>query len=279
MTLRPFGSTGVNVARIGQGTFLMEHADRSAAVRAIRHGLDLGLSHIDTAEMYGEGEVERVVSEATAGRRDEVFLVSKVLPSNASRSGTVRACEASLKRLGTDHLDAFLLHWPGSHPLEDTIAAFEELVQAGKIRSYGVSNFDEVELARAVALSGPGRIACNQVLYHLGERTNEHRVIPACEAHGVAVVAYTPFGRATFPPATGAETLSRIARERGTTAHALALAFLTRKNAVFAIPKASAPQHQAANAEAMRLALTDDEILALEAAFPIAPRRCGVARI
>src|SRR5690242_12896919 len=139
--------------------------------------------------MYGDGEAEQIVAEAIAGRRDEVFLASKVLPSNASREGTARACEASLRRLRTDHLDLFLLHWPGSHPLEETIAAFERLVEAGKIRAWGLSNFDEEDLEEALRLAGPGRIACDQVLYHLQERAIEHAVLPWCAAHRVALVA------------------------------------------------------------------------------------------
>ena len=155
------------------------------------------MTHIDTAEMYGDAEL--VIADAIAGKRDEVFLVSKVLPSNASRRGTITACERSLKRLKTDRLDCYLLHWRGSYPLEDTVAAFEELVAAGKIRSWGVSNFDADDLDELLAVAGEGKIACNQVLYHLQERAIEHAVIPWCEQHGVAVVAYSPFGHNDFP--------------------------------------------------------------------------------
>src|SRR5262249_1504841 len=151
-------------------------------------------THIDTAEMYGQGQVERLVGEAISGRRSEVFLVSKVLPTNATRHGTVAACDRSLKRLGTDYLDCYLLHWPGSQPLEETFRAFMDLEQAGKIRSFGVSNFDESELRQAVRIAGSRRIAQNQVLYHLGERRIEHEVIPYCEEEGISVVAYSPFG-------------------------------------------------------------------------------------
>jgi diketogulonate reductase-like aldo/keto reductase len=159
MQQRPFGPSAVPVAVVGEGTWNMERDDRKEAIAAIRHALDLGATHIDTAEMYGQGQVERLVGEAIAGRRSEAFLVSKVLPTNASRRGTIGACERSLKRLGTDHLDCYLLHWPGNHPLEETMQAFAELEQAGKIRSYGVSNFDESELRRAVRIAGKGRIA------------------------------------------------------------------------------------------------------------------------
>src|SRR5437899_5714763 len=172
MLKRPFGSVRVPV--IGQGTWRLRGPE---AVEALRTGIELGLTHIDTAELYG---TEEMVAETIEGRRDEIFLVSKVLPSNATRKGTVRACEQSLKRLRTDRLDCYLLHWPGSHPLEDTIAALEELRAADKIRSYAVSNFDEALFAEAVRIAGPGRIACNQVLYNLGERHVEARVLPAC---------------------------------------------------------------------------------------------------
>ena len=184
MKQKPFGQTGQQTSVIGRGTWYIDHGDRKSAVTALRCGLDLGMTHIDTAEMYGDAEL--VVAEAINGRRDEVFLVSKVLPSNASRKGTIQACDRSLKRLKTDRLDCYLLHWRGSYPLEDTVAALEELVSAGKIRSWGVSNFDAGDLAELVDVAGEGRIACNQVLYHLNERAIEHSVIPWCEAHGVA---------------------------------------------------------------------------------------------
>src|SRR3712207_5602580 len=179
--------------------------------------------------MYGDAE--SVVGEAITGRRDEVFLVSKVLPSNASRRGAIAACERSLARLGTDRLDCYLLHWPGPHPLEDTISAFEELKAAGKILSWGVSNFDVEKLDEALGLADEGRIACNQVLYHLGERAIEHAVLPWCEAHEVAVVAYSPFGQGRFPEpdSPGGRVLSEIAAAHGATPRQVALAFLTRK--------------------------------------------------
>ena len=274
MQRRPFGWTGQPVAVIGQGTWQMEADDRATAVRAIRRGLDLGVTHLDTAEMYGSGEAERIVGEAIAGRRDEVFLVSKVLPHNASRAGTLRACEQSLARLRTDRLDVYLLHWPGPHPLEETIAAFEALVQAGKIRYWGVSNFDVDDLDLALRVAGEGRIACNQVLYHLGERAIEHAVIPWCEAHGVPVVAYSPFGSGDFPSADGraGRALAEVAARRGATARQVALAFLTRRPSLFAIPKAGRPAHVEDNAGAAGLSLSDADVAALEAAFPRGPR-------
>ena len=183
MLTRPFGDTGVDVSVIGQGTWQMDGRDDAGAIAALRRGLDLGMTHIDTAEMYGEAEP--LVARAIEGRRDEVYLVSKVLPSNASRAGTIRACERSLARLKTDRLDCYLLHWRGGIPLQETFAAFEDLQRAGKIRSWGVSNFDVDDLDEALAISGEGRIACNQVLYHLEERAIEHAVHPLVrEARG-----------------------------------------------------------------------------------------------
>src|SRR3989441_1824152 len=164
MERRRFGPTKRDVPVIGQGTWHLDEIDRTDAILTLRRGLDLGMTHIDTAEMYGSGVVEKVVAEAIAGRRDEVFLVSKVLPSNASRRGTIIACERSLKRLKTERLDCYLLHWRGSYPLEDTVAAFDELVAVGKIRSWGVSNFDTDDLNELLAVAGKGKIACNQVL-------------------------------------------------------------------------------------------------------------------
>jgi diketogulonate reductase-like aldo/keto reductase len=257
------------VPRIGQGTWQMERDDRAAAVAALSRGLALGLTHVDTAEMYGSGAVEELVAEAIAGRRDEVFLASKVLPENASRRGTVRACERSLARLGTDRLDLYMLHWPGSHPLEDTIAAFEELVAAGKIARYGVSNFDVEELEQALAIAGPGKLACNQVLYHPGERAIEHRVVPWCREHGVPVVAYSPFGAGRFRPETaGRGVLARIAERRGASARQVALAFVVRQPGLYTIPKAVRREHVEDNAGASSLTLSDAEIAEIDAALP-----------
>lgn len=280
MSARPFGSTGVLVPSIGQGTFLMEHDDRREAVATLRAGIERGLTHLDTAEMYGAGTVEELVAEALDGvARERIFLVTKVLPSNASRQGTVTACERSLKRLRTDYVDCLLLHWPGRHPLTETIGAFESLLESGKIRSYGVSNFDEHELADAYAVAGPGKLACNQILYHLGERTSERAVIPWCEAHGVAVVGYTPFGRARFPPTRGEKVLAEVAARRGTTPRQVALAFLTRGGGMFAIPKASHRAHMEENAGASDLVLDDEELRTIDRTFPVGPKPRGVARI
>lgn len=272
MKSNPFGTTGANVSVIGQGTWYLDHGDRKRAVAALQRGLDLGMTHIDTAEMYGDAEL--VIADAIAGRRDEVFLVSKVLPSNASRRGTITACERSLKRLKTDRLDCYLLHWRGSYSLEDTVVAFEELVKTGKIKSWGVSNFDAEDLEEILAVAGEGRIACNQVLYHLKERAIEHAVIPWCERHDVAVVAYSPFGHDDFPDARskGGAVLGRIAEARRVTPRQVALSFLTRATTVFAIPKASSAEHAGENAAAGDLVLTIDEIAALDAAFPRGPK-------
>src|ERR1700685_4066297 len=184
---RVFGSTRREVAVVGQGSWRAEQSQAAEAIAALRLGLDLGMTHIDTAEMYGSGAAEQIIATAIAGRRDEVFLVSKVLPSNASRKGTIAACERSLARLNTDYLDCYLLHWRGGSPLAETIAAFEQLRAAGKIRSWGVSNFDVDDLEEAWQIA-PHQIACNQVLYHLEERAIEHAVVPWCEQRQVAVV-------------------------------------------------------------------------------------------
>lgn len=269
MKQKSFGKDGPQVSIIGQGTWYIDRGDRASSVAALRKGIDLGMTHIDTAEMYDDAEL--VVAEATAGRRDEVFLVSKVLPSNASRKGAVQACDRSLKRLKTDRLDCYLLHWRGQFPLEETVAAFDELVSAGKIRSWGVSNFDASDLAEMVDVAGEGRVACNQVLYHLNERAIEHSVIPWCEAHGVAVVAYSPFGHDDFPDAqsAGGKVLQEIAVRHGATPRQVALAFLTRWFSVFAIPKASSPGHAADNAGAGEIILTESEIATIDKAFPL----------
>jgi diketogulonate reductase-like aldo/keto reductase len=272
MRSKKFGHHGPNVSVIGQGTWYLDRGDRKAAVAALHRGIELGMTHIDTAEMYGDAEL--VIADAIQGQRDELFLVSKVLPSNASRRGTITACERSLKRLKTDRLDCYLLHWRGSYPLQDTVAAFEELVAAGKIRSWGVSNFDADDLGELSEVAGKGRIACNQVLYHLQERAIEHAVIPWCEKHGVAVVAYSPFGHNDFPSprSRGGELLQTIAEAHNATPRQVALAFLTRSAAVFAIPKASSAEHAAENAAAADLVLSAGEIEALDKAFPRGPK-------
>ncbi|MGB7922576.1 MAG: aldo/keto reductase [Pyrinomonadaceae bacterium] len=274
MERRQFGFTKREVALIGQGTWMIEEGKRASAIAALRRGLDLGMTHIDTAEMYGSGAAEEMVAEAIAGRRDEVFLVSKVLPENASRRGTVTACERSLARLKTDRLDCYLLHWRGQHPLEETFAAFEQLEREGKILSWGVSNFDEPDLEEAWSIEGVGRPACNQVLYHLKERAIEHAVIPWCEKHDVAVVAYSPFGQGDFPSQGSREgrILQEIADAHDATPRQVALSFLVRRPSLFAIPKASNPEHVDENGGAGNLQLTEADIARIDAAFPLGPR-------
>src|SRR5690349_18084964 len=272
-----FGKGGPDVSVIGQGTWYLDRGDRKAAISALRRGIEAGMTHIDTAEMYGEAEP--VIADAIAGLpREKLFLVSKVLPSNASRRGTIIACERSLKRLKTDHLDCYLLHWRGSYPFEETVAAFDELVAAGKIRSWGVSNFDSDDLDELLDVAGEGKIACNQVLYHLQERAIEHAVIPWCEQHGVAVVAYSPFGHDDFPSARsrGGEVLQTISDAHKATPRQIALAFLTRAPSVLAIPKASSAEHAADNAAAGKLSLSAAEIAALDKAFPRGPKPRGL---
>ncbi|XXY50978.1 aldo/keto reductase [Sorangium sp. So ce269] len=271
MEQRAFGFTGIELPVVGQGTWQMEGDDEADCLDAIRRGIDAGMTHIDTAEMYGSGAVESLVGKAIEGRRDEVFLASKVLPNNASYSGTIAACERSLKRLRTDRLDLYLLHWPGARPLEETIRAFKDLRDQGKIRHFGVSNFDQAELSKAIAIAGPNEIACNQVLYHLLERPIEHRVVPLCERHDIAVVAYSPFGSGRFPEpnSTAGKVLASIAAAHGATPRQVALRFLLRRQPVFAIPKAASAAHALDNAAAGDLRLTSEDLARLETAFPL----------
>ena len=279
---RAFGPTGRPVAPVGQGSWRSDESHATTVVAALRRGLDLGTTHIDTAEMYGSGAAEGLVGTAIADRRDEVFLVSKVLPINASKRGTVTACEKSLARLKTDRLDCYLLHWRGSHPLEETIAAFDALVTAGKILSWGVSNFDVSDLDEVVSIAGPGHPACNQVLYHLKERAVEHAVLPWCARHGTALVAYTPFGQtpAIFA-ARGpqSDVLRSIADAHGATARQIALAFLLRDPHAFVIPKAADPAHVADNAGAASLRLSNEDLARIDAAFPRGKARRGLPMI
>jgi diketogulonate reductase-like aldo/keto reductase len=267
MQQRRFGSASREVSVIGQGTWKIDDSNRAAAVAALRRGIDDGMTHIDTAEMYGDAEL--VIADAVKGhRRDELFLVSKVLPQNASRTGVIAACERSLKRLGTDYLDCYLLHWRDRHPLAATIEGFEDLASAGKIRSWGVSNFDVADLDDALAIAGAGKIACNQVLYHLGERSIEHAVIPWCERNGVAVVAYTPFGQGAFPTANTprGRVLAEIAAAHDATPRQVVLAWLARRS--FVIPKASSAAHAAENARAGNIELGDEDAKRIDQTFP-----------
>jgi len=270
MIRRPFGYTGIEVPVIGQGTWRLR--DKAKAAEALAEGLRLGMTHIDTAELYTGAE--QVIAPVIEGRRDEVFLVSKVLPQNASYEGTLAACGKSLERLRTDHLDVYLLHWWSSrHPLEETMRAMQELVRQGRTRHVGVSNFDVGELEAARKALGSGRIACNQVLYHLGDRGIEHEVLPYCERHGIAVVGYSPFGSGAFPPGgkKGARVLEEVAKRHGKTPHQVALNFLSRHPNVFLIPKAEDVAHVRQNAGAVGWSLTERDLEEIEAAFPRPP--------
>jgi diketogulonate reductase-like aldo/keto reductase len=278
MERRCFGSIDREVPVVGQGTWSMEGRSRNAAIDALRRGLDLGMTHIDTAEMYGSGAAERLVAAAIKGRRDEVFRVSKVLPENASRKGTIAACERSLARLETDRLDCYLLHWRGEFPLEETFAAFDQLQAKGKILSWGVSNFDTPDLDEARTIVGDARIACNQVLYHLKERAIEHAVLPWCEQHGVALVAYSPFGHSDFPDrrSQGGQVLAEIAAAQSATPRQVALRFLLRRPSVFVIPKAARAEHAAENAGAGELRLSDADLARIDEVFPLGAHRGGL---
>jgi diketogulonate reductase-like aldo/keto reductase len=263
--------SGERVPVLGQGTWFMgedQHQFKQEA-DALRFGLDLGLSLIDTAEMYGNGGAEEVVAEAIDGRRGEVFLVSKVLPSNASRKGTLLACERSLMRLKCETIDLYLLHWRGGYPLAETVAAFEELIKAGKIRYWGVSNFDTDDLEELENTAGGNAVATNQVLYNLTRRGAEYDLLPWCQSRDVPVMAYSPIeqGRMLGHPA-----LARVAKECGTTPAVVALAFVIGHDGVIAIPKSSTLQHIRDNRSALDLQLTSEQLAILDEAFP-PPRR------
>ena len=272
MIKRKFSWAGINVPVIGQGTWMMEGSREveKRAVEALRLGLDLGMTHIDTAELYGDGRVEELVAEAITGRRDEVFLASKVMPSHASFEGTLRACERSLKRLRTDWLDLYMLHWPGNHPIRETMRAMEKLVEEGLIRFIGVSNFDVEDLMAAESALRNEQMASNQVLYHLGDRGIERRLLPYCARREIAVVAYSPFGHGNFPSpnSIGGRVLAEIAERHGRTPRQVALNFLTRHPSVFTIPKTTRPERVRENAGGMGWALTREEIAAIDRAFP-----------
>lgn len=275
MERRAFGSTGVEVCAIGQGTWdIPEHGSRrDGAVAALRRGIELGMTHVDSAEMYGAGRAEEIVGEAIAGlARERVFLASKVLPTNATFEGTIAACERSLRRIGTEYLDLYLLHWPGSVPIEETMGALERLVADGKVRFIGVSNFDLDELRAAQAVLTTQRLACNQVLYHLRERGVEARVAPYCAQQNIAVVAYTPFGRGSFLQGNGSELIARLAQKYGKTPRQVVLRFLTRDGNFFTIPKASSVAHIEENAGGSGWALEPADAGSIDAMFPVRDR-------
>jgi len=269
--------SGVAVPALGQGTWKMgeQARHREAEVRALQAGIDLGLTLIDTAEMYAEGGAEEVTGAAIAGRRDAVFLVSKVLPSHASHEQTVRACERSLKRLGTDRIDLYLLHWRGGYGLDDTISGFEALQKAGKIGLWGVSNFDVADMDELLSLGGAA-VATNQVLYNLTRRGIEHDLLPWHARHQVPVMAYSPIEQGRL---AGHRGLEAVARRHGKTPAQIALAFVLAQPGVIAIPKASTPDHVRDNAAAAEIVLSAEDLSMLNAAFPPPKRRTPLEMI
>lgn len=261
------GRGGAAMPALGMGTWRMgeNHAARHEEVAALRLGLDLGMALVDTAEMYGDGGAEEVVGEAISGRREDVYLVSKVLPQNASREGTIRACEASLKRLGTGWLDLYLLHWPGPHPLNETFEAFARLEDTGKIRRWGVSNFDVGEVEDALARPDGERLAVNQVLYNLSRRGIERNLLPWCERSGIIVMAYSPFEQGRL---RRHDALERVARRHGVTPMQAALAWTLRHENVVAIPKAVRAEHVRENVAAANVVLTEEDLADFDRDFP-----------
>ena len=259
--------SGQPIPKLGLGTWRMGEVtkQRQSETDALRHGLDLGISLIDTAEMYGEGGAEQVIAPAIADRRAEVFLVSKVYPHNASRQGAIAACERSLRRLNTDYLDLYLLHWRGSIPLAETLEAFQSLQRSGKIRSYGVSNFDSEDMAEASHLPGGTAIATNQVLYNLMRRGVEWDLLPWCRQRQIPIMAYSPVEQGRL---LQNRTLQSIAQQRGVSAAQLAIAWLLHQDNVIVIPKASRLEHIQQNRAAIDLQLSAAELTALDAAFP-----------
>lgn len=253
-----------DVPLIGQGTWMIEKDPEERAVGALRRGIELGMTLIDTAEMYGSGAAEKITGRAIADRREQVFVVSKVLPSNASYDGTRRACERSLKRLGIVCLDLYLLHWRGSLPIAETMRALESLVLDGMTRLIGVSNFDVEDIKEAERALKNEPLACNQVLYHLGDRGIERRLIPYCRERGIAVMGYSPFGHSGF---RGRPTLEAVAKRNGKTVRQAVLSFLTR-DGVFAIPKSGNPEHVEENAGALGWRMSAEDIAEIDKAFP-----------
>ena len=258
---------GESVPAFGQGTWHMGEDRRRAADEeaALKLGIELGVNLIDTAEMYGQGAAEEIVARAIAGRRDQLFIVSKVLPYNASQKGVVEACERSLKRLKTDRIDLYLLHWRGSVPPEETIAGFARLQQAGKIRHHGVSNFSTEDMEEWVGLAGGETVAANQILYNLGRRGPEWELIPWCRERGIAIMAYTPLEQGRM---LGNRALNEVAARHGASAAQVALAWLLRQDGMIVIPKATQPAHVRDNRGAVDLALDADDLAALDRAFP-----------
>jgi len=259
--------SGEVIPILGQGTWHMgeDRRKRTQEIAALRTGIELGLSVIDTAEMYGDGAAEELLAEAILGRRDDVFLVSKVLPENAARGDVIEACARSLRRLRTDHIDLYLLHWRGLVPLEETLAGFEALQQAGHIRYWGVSNFDTPDMEQLVQLPGGDAVASDQVLYNLMRRGVEYDLLPWCRMRNIPVMAYSPIeqGRLLKHP-----TVRAIALRYGATPAQIALAWVLRQEGVVAIPKAATPAHVRENREALEIRLSGEDIAALDVAFP-----------
>lgn len=260
-------TSGEQVPVLGQGTWFIGDSARTRAeeIATLQTGIDLGMSLIDTAEMYGEGASEKLVGEAIAGRRERVFLVSKVYPHNASLRGAVAACERSLKRLGTDYLDLYLLHWRGQVPLAETIEAFETLKDAGKIRHWGVSNLDSSDMEELLDLDGGSDVAVNQVLYNLTRRGVEYDLLPECVERGIPIMAYSPIEQGRM---VGNAALSSIAERHNATSAQIALAWLLRQDKLIAIPKASTVAHVRENCGALNVKLTAEDLTALDAVFP-----------
>ena len=265
--------SGKEVPVLGQGTWKMgeDSAECLSEIAALRLGLDLGMTLIDTAEMYGQGKSEELVAEAISGRRADVFLVSKVYPYNATRQGAVAACDRSLCRLKTEYLDLYLLHWRGSVPLAETIDTFQSLKAAGKIRDYGVSNFDCEDMEKAAAVPGGQEIATDQVLYNLMRRGVEWDLLPWCRERRIPVMAYSPIEQGRL-----LSKVAALARRRGVTPAQIALAWLLHQEGVIAIPKASSQAHVQENRAALDLTLTDTELTELDRVFPPPRRKTGL---
>lgn len=273
MIKHKFGSSNIDVPVIGQGSWQFPSSNKAieACKNALRLGVEHGMVHIDTAEMYGDSE--KIIGEAIKDLpRKNLFIVSKVLPSNSNYKGTITACERTLKRLGTDYLDCYLLHWRGSYPLSETMQALEKLQDDGKILSLGVSNFDVDDLQEAESVLSKHKIVCNQVLYNLYERGIERKLIPYCQKQNIAIVGYTPFGQRSIPSGKAGSVLHEIAQQHKASPRQVLLAFLVRIDILFTIPKAAKAEHTVENAGAGKIKLSPDEIARIDEAFP-APKK------
>ncbi|MDD1498697.1 MULTISPECIES: aldo/keto reductase [Agrobacterium] len=270
--------SGRDIPALGIGTWNMgeSHAEEAQEVASIRKAVELGMTVVDTAEMYADGRSEEIVGKAIADLRDEVFLVSKVYPFNASATGTIEACERSLKRLGVDHLDLYLLHWRGSHPLEETVAAFEKLKQSGKIRDWGVSNFDTDDMEELFEVENGRNCAVNQVLYNLSRRGVEYDLLPWCQEKGLPLMAYSPIEQGRI---LNNHELIRIAKAYQATPAQVALAFLLERDGVLAIPKSAKPERVEENRGATDLDISDEDWASLDAAFPPPTRKTSLAML